>query len=155
MDRDLSEMEWGEVCRHSCCLLWMRILIENSPPHLKMLYSFFVLHLKARFLAYVVCSVAQSCLILCYPTDCSLPVSSVHGIFEARILEWVTISYSRVSSQPKYQAHISWISCFVKWILYHCATCEAPMWVGIKENKVIPCKRKTYRRSLWHASTPF
>ena len=33
--------------------------------------------------------VAQSCLILCYPMDCSLPGSSVHGIFQARVLEWV------------------------------------------------------------------
>ena len=36
--------------------------------------------------------VAQSCLTLCDPTDCSLPGSSVHGILQARILEWVDIS---------------------------------------------------------------
>ena len=36
--------------------------------------------------------VTQSCLTLCYPTDCSLPSSSVHGILQARILEWVAIS---------------------------------------------------------------
>ena len=42
-----------------------------------------------------VCSVAQSCLTLCNPTDCSPPGSSFHGIFQARILEWVAISYSR------------------------------------------------------------
>ena len=36
-------------------------------------------------------SVAQSCLILCSPMDCSLPGSSVHAIFQARILEWVAI----------------------------------------------------------------
>ena len=41
------------------------------------------------------CSVAQSCLTLCYPMDCSLPGSSVDGIFQARILEWVAISYIR------------------------------------------------------------
>ena len=44
------------------------------------------------------CSVAQSCLTLCDPTDCSLPDSSVHGILQARILEWVVISSSRGSS---------------------------------------------------------
>ena len=38
---------------------------------------------------------AQSCLTLCDPLDCSTPGSSVHGIFQARILEWVTISYSK------------------------------------------------------------
>ena len=39
--------------------------------------------------------VAQSCLTLCDPMDCSLPGSSAHGIFQARILEWVAISFSR------------------------------------------------------------
>ena len=42
--------------------------------------------------------VAQSCLTLCNPMDCSLPGSSVHRIFKARILEWVAISSSRGSS---------------------------------------------------------
>ena len=42
--------------------------------------------------------VAQSCLILCDPMDCSLPGSSVHGIFQERVLEWVAISFSRGSS---------------------------------------------------------
>ena len=37
--------------------------------------------------------VAQSCLTLCDPMDCSLPRSSTHGIFQARILEWVAISF--------------------------------------------------------------
>ena len=44
--------------------------------------------------------VAQSCPTLCNPMDCSLPGSSVHGIFQARILEWVAISFSRGSSRP-------------------------------------------------------
>ena len=41
---------------------------------------------------YVCVLVTQSCLTLCNPTDCSPPGSSVHGIFQARILEWVAIS---------------------------------------------------------------
>ena len=45
--------------------------------------------------------VAQSCLTLCDPTDCSLPGSSVHGILEAGILEWVAMPFSRESSQPR------------------------------------------------------
>ena len=45
--------------------------------------------------------VAQSCLILCNPMLCSLPGSSVHGIFQARVLEWVAISFSRGSFQPR------------------------------------------------------
>ena len=46
-------------------------------------------------------NVTQSCPTLCDPMDCGLPGSSVHGIFQARILEWVTISFSRRSSQPR------------------------------------------------------
>ena len=45
--------------------------------------------------------VAQSYLTLCDPMDYSLPGSSVHGIFQARVLEWVAISFSRGSSQPR------------------------------------------------------
>ena len=44
--------------------------------------------------------VAQSCPTLCNPKDCSLPGSSVHGIFQARVLEWVAISFSRDLPNP-------------------------------------------------------
>ena len=47
--------------------------------------------------------VAQSCLTLCDPIDCSLSGSSVHGIFQAVALEWIVISFSRGSSQPRAQ----------------------------------------------------
>ena len=45
--------------------------------------------------------VAQSCLTLCNTSDHSLPGSSVHGIFQARILEWVAVSFFRGSFQPR------------------------------------------------------
>ena len=45
--------------------------------------------------------VAQSCPTLCDPVDCSLPGFSIHEILQARILEWVTISFSRGSSRPR------------------------------------------------------
>ena len=54
--------------------------------------------------------VAQSCLTLCDPMDCSPPGSSVHGISQARILEWVTISSSRGSSQPRERIQLSCIA---------------------------------------------
>ena len=47
---------------------------------------------------------------------CSLPDSSVHGIFQARILEWVAISSSRRSSPPRDQTRVSWVSCTDRWI---------------------------------------
>ena len=58
--------------------------------------------------------------------DCSLPGSPVHGIFQARILEWVTISSSRGSSQPRDWTLVTCVSCIGRRILYHCATWEAP-----------------------------
>ena len=51
--------------------------------------------------------VAQSCPTLCNPMDCSLPGSSIHGIFQARVLEWGAISFSRGSSQPRDRTWVS------------------------------------------------
>ena len=51
--------------------------------------------------------VTQSCPTPCDPMDCSLPGSSVHGILQARILEWVAIPFSRGSSQPSDQTQVS------------------------------------------------
>ena len=57
------------------------------------------------------CSVAQSCPTLCNPMYCSPPGSSVHGIVQARILEWVAMPSSRGSFQPRDRTHVSYISC--------------------------------------------
>ena len=68
------------------------------------------------------------CLIMpdsLWPMDCSLPDSSVHGISQARILEWVAISHSRGSFWPRDQTRVSCISCSGRWILYHDSTWEA------------------------------
>ena len=55
--------------------------------------------------------VAQSCPTLCDPMDCSLLGSSVYGIFQARILEWVAMPFSRGSSWPRGQTCVSYSSC--------------------------------------------
>ena len=52
-------------------------------------------------------AVAQSCLTLCDPMDCTLKGSSVHGIFQAIVLEWIAISFSRGSSQPRARTQVS------------------------------------------------
>ena len=57
-----------------------------------------------------VCSVAQSCLTLCDHVDYSTPGSSVHGILQAWILEWVAIPFSRGSSWPRDRTHVSCIA---------------------------------------------
>ena len=59
-----------------------------------------------------------SCLILCEPMGCSPPASSVHGTVQTRILEWIVISYSRGSFQPRDRI---WVSCnavdlFTMWV---------------------------------------
>ena len=54
---------------------------------------------------------AQSCLTLCDPMDYSPPGSSVHGIFQARILQWVVMPSSRGSSQLRDQTHVFYVSC--------------------------------------------
>ena len=63
--------------------------------------------------------VAHSWQTLCDPVDCSLPGSSLHGILQARVLEWVAISFSRGSSQPRDQTQVSRIvgRCFNLWAM--------------------------------------
>ena len=65
-----------------------------------------------------------SCLWLCDPVDYSPQGSSVHGIFQVRILEQVAISFSRDSSLPRDWTQVSCFSCIGRWILYHCITWE-------------------------------
>ena len=57
-----------------------------------------------------VSEVAQSCSTLCDPIDCSLSGSSVYGIFQARVLEWIAISFSRGSSRPRNRTRVSRIA---------------------------------------------
>ena len=72
-----------------------------------------------------VCVSAQLYIAIWDPMDWGLPSSSVHGVLQARILEWVAITYSRGSSRPRDQIHVSCISCTGRWIIYHWATWEA------------------------------
>ena len=97
--------------------------------------------------------VAQLCLTLCDPTDCNLPGSSIHGIFQARILEWVAISFSGGSSQPRDR---TWVSCtsgklFTIWatkeehaINSHCSSALS-IWILLHGNQA--------SRLQWNVST--
>ena len=88
-----------------------------------LLFNFFLRLIRSHLFSFLfsstlgmcACSIAKLCLTICDLTDCSLPGSSVHGILQARILEWVTISSSRTSSQPRYQPCIS---CIYRWSVY-------------------------------------
>ena len=83
--------KFGNISRFHKCELKIYVLTE----------SYFnvnrVVQVKVKEL------VTQSCPTLCDPMDCNRPGSSVHGILQARILEWVAISFSRGSSQPRDQ----------------------------------------------------
>ena len=96
-------------------LTWVTSLVQ---PHHFCLRITYLGHVSA-------CSVAQSCPTLCDPMDCNPPDSSVRGIFHAKILEWVSISFSRGFSQPGDQTCVSCIFCIGRRILYHWATWEA------------------------------
>ena len=66
------------------------------------------------------CLVVQSCLTLCDPMNCSPSGSLVHGLFQAWILEWVAISFSRGSSQPRDRTQVSHTvgRCFTIWAIF-------------------------------------
>ena len=78
-----------------------------------------------------VCAQPPSRVRLCDTMDSSSAGSSVHGMFQARILEWVAISSSRGPSQPRDQ---TCISCIGKWILYHWATWKAHIDLQVLSN---------------------
>ena len=61
----------------------------------------------------------QLCLTLCCPVDSSPPGSSVHGILQARILEWVDMPSSKGSSRPRDLTWVSYVFCIGRQILYH------------------------------------
>ena len=65
------------------------------------------------------CVLTQSCPTLCDPMDCSPPGSFVHGILQARILEWVAMPFSRGSSQSRDRTCVSYLSYVGRRILYH------------------------------------
>ena len=75
------------------------------------------------------CLVTQSCPTLCDPMDYSMPDSSVLGIFQARILEWVAISFSRGSSWPR-----DWTSHLHYRQLLHCLKHQRSIWPGFKSS---------------------
>ena len=115
-------------------LLWTRFCMPSSSPHTQNIYILnphsqclkMWLHLEAGSLRRCVHAKSlQSCLTLWDPMDCTLPGFSVHEILQARILEWIAMSSSRGSSQPRNPTCVSNISCFGRHILYHWATWEA------------------------------
>jgi len=72
-----------------------------------------------------------SCPALCNRRDYSPPGSSVHGILQARILEWVAMPSSRGSSWPRDWTWVSYISCIGRQVLYHWCHLGSPIWEAL------------------------
>ena len=105
-----------EMATHSSIPAW-RIPWTEEPGGLQSMGSQRVRHDWATSLKRRIESeseVAQSCPTFCDPMDCSLPGSSIHGIFQARVLEWVAVSFSRGSSWLRDWTRVSRIAggCF-------------------------------------------
>ena len=95
---------------------------------------FFFKWLSNVLLCVYVCMPARllSCVpLFVTPWTIACQGSSVHGISQARILEWVAISFSKGSSRTRDWTYIPWVSCICGWILHHWATLEAPVYVYI------------------------
>ena len=114
----------------SCSLLQGIFPTQRSNPDLQngrqILYQLSHPPGKYTLLNFFISEVAQSCPTLCDPVGCSLPGFSIHGIFQARILEWITMSFSRGSSWPRDWTQVSalqadstvWATREFHWSLY-------------------------------------
>ena len=85
---------------------------------MKVPYHTFTYISLARTFNFSFGSVAQLCLTLCDPMDYSPPSSTILGILQAGILEWVAMPSSRGSSQPRDGTQVSCVSCIGRWFLY-------------------------------------
>ena len=87
----------GQHCSEACTFETLRQGV--NPDHLRLFGPAWATVISS--MKWPCCLVAQACPTLCNPMDCSPPGSSTHGILQARILEWVAISFSRGSSRPR------------------------------------------------------
>ena len=96
----------------------LQITIKYQQPDFKRLSKTYeqTLHLKR---IRVCAKLLQSFMTLFSPTDCNPPGFSVHGILQARILEWVAMLSLRRSSQARDQTRVSYVSWIGRWVIYH------------------------------------
>ena len=105
----LSKFKRSMLSAHSGIKLKLQRTIARKIPKYLEIKQHMCVHVKTL----------QLCPTLCNPMDCSLSGSSVHGILQARTLEWVAILSFRGSSRPRDWTRISYISCIGKQVLYH------------------------------------
>ena len=99
-------------------MLWTQMLVPSLTSHVTLSKLVHLFSCKKRVIIVYYHAVVQSLshVRLCNPVNCSPAGSSVHGIFQARVLEWVAISFSRGSSHLRDLTHVS---CIGRQILYH------------------------------------
>ena len=139
----------GEVARTFWgCKSWKARNIEllhNVVYNLERKMNLLIWHKNTKLEIIFMCLVAVWSL----SRVCLFQDFSVHGISQARILEWVATFFSRLSSWPRDQTHeVSWVSCLDRWILYHWAIKEALLCFHLISNwKFIKIKHKTTKTS--------
>ena len=101
--------------------------LDLLPPY----FFFFFFYKRKQFYSFLIVDgnvpINQSCPALCDPMDYSSPDSSVHGILQARMLEWVAIPSLRGASRPRDWTHISYVSCIGRLVLYHYCHLGSPI----------------------------
>ena len=95
---------------------WMCPAVSLTSEPLHMLYSFATLNHTHMYLCMHAKSL-QLCLTLCNPLDCSSPGSSIHGIIQTRVLEWIAMPSSRGSSQARDRTLVLYVSCIGRWVI--------------------------------------
>ena len=99
----------------------------------------------------LVCPLSLSHALLCDSINCSPPGSSIHGILQARILEWVAISFSKGSSWPRDWTNVSWISCTGRQIFYFCAPGKPRTVVYHPQNNFLVLYSELFI-TMWHVT---
>ena len=125
MEREIQQSErmWNSEGQRTFEIQWQRVSIKCQTVFQE---GSSICPQSLIFLSYV-CVHTQLCQILHDPMDCIPPGSSVHGIFQARILQWVAISFSRGSSQPRHRTHISCVSYIGRQLLYQLSHQGSPV----------------------------
>ena len=140
----LEQMDWNKevtLCVLSFIIrLWTLLFCVVRRDHEKELHICMFIHWKVKVKS-------LSRVWLCDPVDCSPPGSSIHGILQARILEWVAISFSRGSSPPR-----DWtqVSCTAGTRFNLWATREAPVYMCID----LCIDTHIYKRTKIYITTP-
>ena len=116
-----KHVEFSQSRNRTCVPALPGWFLSTKPPGQSLgAVPYFILFLGSPLKVQV--SVIQLCLTLYNPTDCNLPGSSIHGIFQASILEWLVIPFSKGSSRPR---DWNWVSCIAGRFFTICATREA------------------------------